>query len=68
MVVSLENEQGTNPYSPHIVSATRLFIGEVVFDPSVLSAEQLTDAVDDMGFEVQLLDCRGLFEALLLLI
>ncbi|XGW15707.1 hypothetical protein V3C99_001281 [Haemonchus contortus] len=31
--------------------------GRIVFDPSVLSAEQVVEAVEDMGFEAKLLAC-----------
>ncbi|KAK5984641.1 Copper transporting ATPase, partial [Trichostrongylus colubriformis] len=32
--------------------------GDVVFDPSILTAEQVVEAVDDMGFEAKLLSCE----------
>ncbi|KAK6058479.1 e1-E2 ATPase [Cooperia oncophora] len=32
--------------------------GAIVFDPSILTAEQVAEAVDDMGFETELISCE----------
>ncbi|KAK6022602.1 heavy metal-associated domain protein, partial [Ostertagia ostertagi] len=33
------------------------FCGTFIFDPSIVTADELVEAVDDMGFETQLISC-----------
>ena len=42
------------------VCRSSAILGRVVFDPTLISAEQITEAIDDMGFTARLNSVKGM--------